>query len=453
VLRDKTAFKAAGGTLVVLVLARRVEFGILDGARANQWRAGSIGSLPIDSVPGISTLQALAPVLLGMPVCDKVERMRVLLADGWLAACSMPWSAALLRSGQAHAQARARLAQAGFALAPGDVIRVDDAAFGAPRLALGFPAELMGMLAAAAHRNAAQLASVLPLSAAGWVLAQRHRRPLAALALADTGMLVVARAMDQRARIQDITVRSGAGVTPQALWQRLCLRDPQLAALGEVALLDLSAGLAVSPSPPFVALAATVRSDDGATAGLRLAAGSRRLASALDAIIAPPAWTRLRAAVLAAAVLLACGAGWQALQATRSAHAMQAALDSVARPLAVPPRVLNWSAAELPRIAAVNAAIRELNLPFAAILRALEPAPDLKVAVLSVTTAPANASSQASTVKIVAEAPTRGDMARYAAFVAARKPFTGAWLTEHELDETSPERPYRFTLEATWSDQ
>lgn len=78
--------------------------------------------------------------------------------------------------------------------------------------------------------------------------------------------------------------------------------------------------------------------------------------------------------------------------------------------------------------------------------------PDLRVAVLSLTTTPATSSSQASRVKIVAEARTGADMARYVAFLAERKPFTGAYLSEHEIDENAPERPYRFTLEAEWTD-
>lgn len=452
-LRDKRALKPAGATLLLLVLARRVEFGVLDGAGAGQWRDGSIGSLAIDSGAALPALQALAHTLLALPASGPVARIRVVLADNWLAATSVPWSGALQQPGPAAIQARARLVQAGCALGPGDVIRLDDAPFGAPRLTLGYPAELLGMLTLAASRHAAPLVSVLPLSAAGWALARRRSQRPVAVALSDTGMLVVARTIDGRARIQDLTVRSSPAASAQALWQRLCLRDPHLESLGAVALIDLAPAPAAPPSAQFFSLQAAVRANDGATAGLRLAASSMGLVSALDAMVARPAWTGARKVLLAAGVLLAAAVSWQALQTTRAAHATQATLAGITRPVAVAPPTVNWTAAELPRIVAVNGAIRELNLPFAAILRALEPAPDLQVAVLSVTTASAGAASQAATVKIVAEARTRSDMARYAAFVAERKPFTDAWLTEHELDDTVLERPYRFTLEATWSDQ
>jgi hypothetical protein len=121
----------------------------------------------------------------------------------------------------------------------------------------------------------------------------------------------------------------------------------------------------------------------------------------------------------------------------------------------VAPRPKTWSRAEMAQVQAVNAAIRELNLPISSILRALEPPRDIRVAVLSVETAvdtSVGTSSKTSSVKIFAEARSGAEMARYVSFVAERKPFTGAYLTRHEIDETSAERPYRFTVEAVWSE-
>ena len=55
-------------------------------------------------------------------------------------------------------------------------------------------------------------------------------------------------------------------------------------------------------------------------------------------------------------------------------------------------------------------------------------------------------------MKIVAEARSAGDMAGYVRFLAERKPLNGAYLLEHEIAEGEAERPYRFTVEATWKD-
>jgi hypothetical protein len=265
-------------------------------------------------------------------------------------------------------------------------------------------------------------------------------------------MLAIARAGGQR--LQELTVRvdAGAGAPQhelQQLWQRQCLRDPQLAALGRPGLLDLAGA-----QPLAGAWADTIglpAPQGNAGPGLALAAASGTRRSSLDAIQAGRPLTRLQWAALGGALVLACGALGYGLNAGASAQALQAALDAP-RPVRMAPPVPAWSAAETARVGAVNVAIRELNLPFDALLRALAPAPDLQVAVLSVTTTAGSSAATGSSVKIVAEARTRADMARYAAFVGERKPFTGAYLAEHELDESSPERPYRFTLEAMWKD-
>jgi hypothetical protein len=59
---------------------------------------------------------------------------------------------------------------------------------------------------------------------------------------------------------------------------------------------------------------------------------------------------------------------------------------------------------------------------------------------------------RASSVKIVAEARTGSEMARYVAFVGQRKPFARAYLTRHEIVEAVAERTYRFTVEALWNE-
>ena len=105
------------------------------------------------------------------------------------------------------------------------------------------------------------------------------------------------------------------------------------------------------------------------------------------------------------------------------------------------------------RVQAVNQAVRELNMPIAAVLTALRPPRDLHAAVLSVEVgAAATETTGRSTLRIVAEAQAAVDMTRYVAFLTHRKHLNGAYLTRHEIAEDAPGRPYRFTVEAVWKD-
>jgi hypothetical protein len=456
-------FKPAAGQLIVLIGARRIECAVLDGTgKRAQWRADSVVAIEASEGTG-PPLDALGAALQQVPAMSAGSEMRVVVADNWLAAATVPWSPAMQQAAGAASAARARLAAAGFRIAPGDTVRVDEAPFGAPCLAIGYPAALLGALAQAAGGVNARLASVLPLTVAGWTLARRngHGAP-AALALLDDGLIALARGSGGgRARPDELTVRSAHGAPDagghglHALWQRLCLRDPQLAAVADVAVLDLGTqrGSVPDPGKPFVLCDVTAPGDGpAATPGLCLAAHTRLRRDPLDAVEGGQALSVRRAVLLAGAVLLAAAMAAQAVQATKAARGLQTGLDRAASSTAAAPRAVNWSREELARVQAANVAIRELNLPFSAILRALAPPADLRVAVLSVTTAASRSSAQASSVKIVAEARTGAEMARYVAFLAERRPLTGAYLTGHEIDETSAERPYRFTLEASWSD-
>lgn len=435
----KQLFRSAGDTLLVVVGAQRIVGAV---RRGTQWREDSRFEIALGGEPGLAGLVAAVRT---MPACPGVGSMRVLVADNWIASASLPWSAALQRELDAQRAARARLALAGFEPDAHDTLRLDDAPFGAPRLVLAYPASLLAALAQAAAANGARLDSVLALSAAGWSLAGRA----GALALLDEGLVVLARG--RAGRLDELTVRSVAETSARSLqdaWQRQCLRDPQLAQLDAVPCLELAAASAPAPAAPFVPLA--LPEEDVAPA-LRLAAAATGR-SALDAVAGVAPLPPRRAAVLAGAALLALAGGAYALQANAELQAVQQARQAAVPVAAAAPRAADWNRSELARVPAVNVAVRELNLPFESILRALEPPKDLRVAVLSMTTAASSSGSQASRVKIVAEARSGAEMARYVAFVAERKPFTGAYLVEHEIDETAAERPYRFSLEASWND-
>lgn len=444
----KQVVKAPRCVLVLFVGARAIEGAIKPAGERARWDGELLFRIGFDDADGLDQVCMALARLPSLPPCAS---MQVVVSDAWLAGVSMPWSAALADGARAGQAARVHLAQAGFSLGTRDVIRSGDGAFGAPRLVLGYPAALLEALTQAAAQVQARLDSVLALSAAAWPL-EPGRAPV--LAVTDGGAIVLA--SGRAGCASELTVRRLAAGQPveqqlATLWQRQCLRDPQLASRQQVRWLDLAAGAAApAPKAPFIALAMPGPAAAGGSAALRLAATVRPGCNSLDAV--PRAASPRAVAPMLVAALLAGAALLHAWQSARAAGEMAARLQPAPASVAPAPSQVDWSRAEKARVPAVNIAIRELNLPIAAILRALEPPRGMRVAVLGVTTAPATAAGQASRVKIVAEARTGAEMARYVAFLAERKPFTGAYLSEHEIDESVPERPYRFTLEASWKD-
>ena len=436
----------ADATLVVAIGALRVEWGVM--ARG-QWVPDSASALSIAPVGADATLAGVCAALERVQVETGAARLRAVVADKWLAVASVPWSAALQDAGRAEAFARGQLLQAGHEVQAPDTLRLDDAAFAQPRLAVAYPALLLDALRALAGRSRARLASVLPTSVTAWTVAPRGR---AALAVLDQGQVVLAQGAW---RLADVTLREGGVAELEGLWQRVRLRDPRLAAVTELAVLDL----APAPESPAQAVAGLNPVDlplqaRAMSRALQLAglAATQRLA--IDAVPPEAPVTRLRWAVAAAMLLVAGGLSLQAWQAVQRVNGLQHQLDA-AQVRSVPAVPAALSRDEQARVPAVNAAIREMNLPVSALLQALQPPRDIRVAVLGVDVlgaAPGANAGAGAGIKITGEARTGAEMARYVAFVSSRKPFTGAYLTRHEIDDTTPERPYRFTLEAAWND-
>ena len=459
--------KTSPGTLLLVIGAQHIECAVLLGSGASErWHPGSLRKVTIHAADGIeSSSQAAVAALQRLQAetsLPPVAQVRVLVADCWLALVGVPWSARLQRGDNAQSFARAQLQGAGFELRGDDTLKIDDAPFGAPRLVLAYPANLLAALAQWALRLNARLGSVQALSLAAWAWAQQRdaSRPLAMVVM-DAGLLLVGRAMSARQpRMNELTVRAlahGLVPTPQdvrGLWQRLCLREPLLAAVQRVAVLDLcgagESGSALAQPFTLVHLPA-MQGALGVSGALRLAAAVRVWQHPMEAVggaASPSAW---RWPAMAGVALLAGVLAWQAMQANQALRAVSARLDASSVAPAEP-KTTTWSREERARVQAVNVAIRELNLPIAGLLRALEPPRDMAVAVLSVEHSGGVAPGASAGLKITAEARTGEDMARYVVFVATRKPFTGAYLIRHEVEAGAAEQPYRFTLEAAWGE-
>lgn len=458
--------------LFVFIGARHIEWHTGDGTQASlaplQRRMFDPG---IDG-NGEVALQALLLVLQQVAVpqgMQVIEDMRVMVADSWLASVNVPWSPAMIHSESALHFARERLIASGYAIQDADRLCLDRARYGAPRLAFSYPEKLLDALHQCATRLQLRLRSVLPLSAVSWLAVQRrygrHGLHNQALLVADDCSLMVLQSGDAGARrMQEVTVRSRPTRGPlrddelHKAWQRLCLRQPHLRNTCKVALLDMTVrtDAATAIDPPFVRLDLGAEFDAQRSPALLARVAQTMHHHSLDGVSDSASKTSWRWVVLFAAALLTSVLAIQALRTRATVVALTSKLENLRSASEMRRQSgaakSSWRREELPRITAVNAAIRQLNLPIALILRSLVPPPDVRVAVLSVETVGNVAVSEMHILKIVAEAATSADMARYVAFLDERRPFVRAYLMKHEIDMVSSERPYRFSMEVPWSE-
>jgi Tfp pilus assembly protein PilN len=94
---------------------------------------------------------------------------------------------------------------------------------------------------------------------------------------------------------------------------------------------------------------------------------------------------------------------------------------------------------------AVNAAVRQLNLPWRALHDAVAAATPPAIALLAL-----EPDANKSSVRITAEAKSSDDMIAYVAGLRALDWFSGVLLTRHEINEQDPNRPIRFQIDAQW---
>jgi hypothetical protein len=443
--------------LYVAIGAERLDCAIVrrSGRRSCSSEDERIGlSFPPDAGKAalLEAIVTLEQKLLNRANDGPIREVRALVADSWLAQTEVPWTSAMKRQASAQASAAAMIAQAGF---DGDWARpmsLDDAPYGMPRLVVAYPQALVAALERLAAALDARQGSILPFSIAAWETLPRSRQ-VSSLAILDRGLLVFANGSDST-RLGEVAVRhapSGEDETRllRETWQRTCLRRPELAGLESVAVLALDESVSKAPGTPFDRVDTTGWPGSGLPAPLRLAVRVGTLRHVIDAIPQHPRPSLGTYAMLMLGAVLLSAMAWQLTLNAREIGNIITRIEEI-RPAPAPVVVEPaWNREELPKVLAVNAAIRELNLPVAAILRALQPPPDIRVAVLGLD---ASASGEdTSSVKVFAEAPTGAEMARYVNFVSARRPFTSAYLNKHEIVEAGASRSYRFTLEMQWA--
>ena len=451
-------------TLFIAIGAQRVDFGLLSRrGDASRWSKKTCRGfdLPNDANEAalLRGLTHLERYLFAHYVHYGVRDVRVLIADIWLAQVSLPWSAAMKRNESAQENACDMIATAGFKGSWARPVRISDAPYGVPRLAVAYPQAVLATMEKLAARLGARLDSLQPFSVAAWEAAlPKNRYAFQALMLIDRGWIALLAVPGlQGAQAGEIVARRSSVHetfpfrTVQANWQRACLRQPQWAAFERIGVLSFAETKSddVKPGLPFEVFKLRHEDDVDIAPALLLAEKVKPACHALDAVFrhAPPS-TAQRVA-LALCTLLIAAMSALLFSNARSIDAFNAHLGDM-RPLvkqAIPESA--WSREESSRIRAVNTAIRELNLPIGAILRALQPPQELHVAVLGVDAA---SGASARTIRVTAEAPTGEDMAQYVKFISERHPLFSAYLIRHEIIETASGHPYRFTVDAQWVD-
>ncbi len=492
--------------LLIVVGAQRIDCGVMVG---DAWRPESVRSIPFEprmegllgglrqlielqSVP----MASLAANELGKPVVDAgsasenlgekkqsaITQIRVLISEAWLPTISVPWNPACMTDATAQAYAQVHLRAAGFEFSGADEIRLDDAPYGQPRVVVAYPAVLLEALANLAMQMKARLVSVLPLGLISGMSTQQQslaasgaRQKDFALALIEKEQVTFVRFADgQLLHLISRSLRHSTGeesylqsatAAVWAQWQRIQLRDARAAAIQHLHVLQLEQfvtavgedndgviEVSLPPDPILEAITPTPRALQLA----RLAAESRHPLAARTHVQRPqmPLSHRMLAGAVLMVAAVSLFAMWRTDHETKMLQQRARAVAGLTQPDKRPGTL---SGEQKNRIVAVNAAIRQLNMPVAALLHALQPPGDIRVALLGVDLAGQGQTGTAtgkpiSTLRITAEARTGEEMASYVAFLSDRRPFVAAYLVRHEVMETEAEKPYRFTAEAVWQE-
>ena len=446
-LRAERFLRNGRGTLLVFIGTRHVEW---------QCTGQAAMSLPLPSQHG-----EFSDILQQITVPPGVTGMRVVLADHRVAAASVPWRSQMGNAGTTAGFAREQLQADGHVLDDSDTLRLDNAPYGTPRLAIAYPRSLLQALQECALRLGLRLCSVLPLSVLVWPAmrrrAARHVSVAQALVIIDGDMVLIAHGDNpDSASLQALSVRmaedeASAHVLMQDCWRRLCLRQPQWNAVQQVAVLQIHHADAAPATltVPFVGIDLGLARTADHLSVTQLMARYGLRPHALDAIaggvgVGRRLWLGLPG--MAAVLFL-----WLTLSAAADVNVLRTQLRELRNAPAVQtsPRSV-WKARDLPRIVAVNTAIRQLNMPLATLLQALTPPPDIRVTITSAETAGSIDGTRGQLLKVAASADSSVDMTRYVAYLDERKPLLRAYLTQHERDPGGD--AWHFSLEVAWRD-
>lgn len=434
--------------------------------RGTDWVEDSIGRIEIDGageVPGgerggvtttrlgrlAAALARLGAELAHSDAAAVVAEVRVVVSESWLATVSLPWSSRLCSGVDAQAYSAEQFAEAGFDMEGTEQIRLADAPYGEPRLAVAYPAALLSALKRLAVELDLRLTSVRSMSCALWAAGGKlSGRGIAVLA--DDELLLLGGA----ARLSSVVARTNPQTTSfdttdiERLWTRQSMRSAAPIAQRPW-LLDLRAAETVSTLPdPWERR--TLAPCSGVPHLLALTGHQSGHADAINAVVAQPRLALAGGALVAGIAVVAGALSWSAWQYQLETRRVMDQIGHRQNLAAVkPPPVRAASKEQLARISTIDAVQRQLDAPIHAALKALQPARDIEVAVLSIDLA-GRGNDGEGRMKVEAEARSAVDMTRYIAFLEGRKPLREAFLTHHELMPAAAGAPYRFSVEVAW---
>jgi hypothetical protein len=158
----------------------------------------------------------------------------------------------------------------------------------------------------------------------------------------------------------------------------------------------------------------------------------------------PAGWLLLAVGVVAA---LVAGVQFQSAQAARMAVASELSATSERLPGAKKKEPARAGPPVDPRVSkAANQIARELQMPWAEMLAALEAVPTPDVALLGV-----EPSALRHVVRITAEAKNSAAMLDYLQALQAGPQFADVWLSSHLVQAQTPGAPVRFIVQLKWN--
>ena len=92
-----------------------------------------------------------------------------------------------------------------------------------------------------------------------------------------------------------------------------------------------------------------------------------------------------------------------------------------------------------------NKVIHQLNLPWEMLFTQLEDAKTEDVALLGI-----EPNVKGTSIKVEAEAKDYAAMLKYVRSLSKQGVLQDVYLTEHKMDDQNPDKPVRFSLEASW---
>jgi hypothetical protein len=435
------------------------------------WQLGSMVELPVQADAAgeqrsaqevlLDSLQLLqhhvaAHLESGVLAQGDVE-VRVGVSTRWLPNETLLWSDVQGAVGL-RALAADYLQQSGFSIELQDVVRWEDSPWGSPRWVIAYPAALVHALEQVARAVRGRLVSVLPTASLVAQLFSQQCARVGDVGYVESGLFHLVEVSDgcvqstvQRA-LDDSVLKTGGlrlaeGVS--RLWHGIQLRTPHLYEVTELAVLFEGDALEFDGATDLKLLAWPQAAQPQIAPMLRALRTVRHAGNALDAIKARASFSVKSIFLLGVATVVVLVLVLLSLLNLQVIHKLESARQ-VSRAKVVQSAPTAASKVQQDQVLAINAAIRQLNMPVAELLKTLNPPKDIRVSLLGIDLSDSVSDTGLPKLKLNAEALSGEDMTRYVGFLDGRRPFVQATLVRHEVMSAVSASPWRFTMELTW---